>query len=293
MDAAERKYQHLSENSTDLIFLLDESAHFTRINAAVRKALGFRPDEMKGKSIYDFIADGPDNNVQKFRDSLKQSFTDVLATENLVKLRTRFRMKHIIAGTDVDLALQKNLVDGKSEILGKTTAVYPESSELFLTRERGTYFISSNIAEGELITRGLIARLVKFFDASEIKKFQVGLNEILLNAIEHGNLGITFDEKSREMEEGDYTAFLLKRQKDAKYADKKVRIDFAFDTKKIIFRITDAGDGFDHKSYLRRVDTDDTMLQLEHGRGILITKNVFDRIEYNEKGNQILLVKNR
>lgn len=30
---------------------------------------------------------------------------------------------------------------------------------------------------------------------------------------------------------------------------------------------------------------------VQHGRGILMTKSVFDRIEYNEKGNQVSLIK--
>ena len=32
----------------------------------------------------------------------------------------------------------------------------------------------------------------------------VGFNEILINAIEHGNLGITYEQKTDMMKEGDY-----------------------------------------------------------------------------------------
>lgn len=293
MDTSERKYRHIADSSNDLIFLLNENAVITRMNIASKKALGYRPEEMTGEVLYNFILDGPDADTEFYRKTVRDNFEQVLGGETSVKFRTMLRMKQIIAGMEMELSLQKNVVDGKIEVLGKSTTVFPEASELFLDRERGTYRISSNIAEGEIITRGLIARLGRYFDAVELKKFQVGIGEILLNAIEHGNLGISFQEKTDAILNGDYMTFLLKRQKDPKYAGKKVRIDFIFDAKKILFRITDEGAGFDHVSYLAKVATDDSMLELEHGRGILIAKNIFNHIIYNQKGNQILLIKYR
>lgn len=293
MDTPERKYRHIAENSNDLIFLLNDKAVITSMNAASRKALGYSPDEMTGESLYNFISDGPETNIELQRDKAREIFQKVIASEKPVKFRVLLRIKHIIAGLEMDVSLQKNVVDGKTEILGKSTTIFPEASELFLQRERGTYLISSNIAEGEIITRGLMSRLGKYFAPSEIKKLQLGFSEILLNAIEHGNLGISFAQKSAAIMSGDYLVFLLKRQKDPLYAANRVRIDFIFDAKRIWIRIRDDGAGFDHASYMNKVATDDSMLELEHGRGILMTKNIFDRVQYNEKGNQILLVKNR
>ena len=263
------------------------------MNAASKRALGFRPDEMVNESFFEFISDGPDFDPGLHRTTARQKLADALGSEKPVKFRSLLRMKQIIAGMEMDLSLQKGVVDGKTEVLVKSTTVYPEASELFLKRERGTYIISSNIAEGEIITRGLIARLGRYFDATEIKKIQVGISEILLNAIEHGNLGISFEEKTDAIMDGDYMQFLLQRQKQPEYAGKKVRVDFVLDAHRVFIRITDAGNGFDHATYMKKVETDDSMLELEHGRGILIAKNVFDRAEYNDKGNQILLIKHR
>lgn len=293
MDIAERKYRHIVDSSNDLIFLLDENAVITRMNAASRKALGFRPEEMTGELLYDFILDGPVTDIEFHRAQVRENFRKALEAETPVRFRTMLRMKQIIAGTAMELSLQKNVVDGKIEILGKSTTVYPDASEFFLERERGTYRISSNIAEGEIITRGLLARLGRYFGPAELKKFQVGIGEILLNAIEHGNLGISFREKSEAIARGDYMGFLMKRQNDPKYSGRKVRIDFILDTRKILIRITDQGEGFDHINYMAKVATDDSMLELEHGRGILMAKNIFNQITYNEKGNQILLIKYR
>lgn len=293
MDTFERKFLHIAENSNDLIFLTDENAVITSMNSASKKTLGFRPDEMTGVSLHKFFADGPDNDREAYRRLALESFAKVLQSDDTVKFHAVLRMKQIIAGLDIDIFLQKNVVGGKVEILVKCTATHPEASDLFLERERGTYVISSNLAEGEIITRGLVARLSRFYNAADLKKFQVGLGEILLNAIEHGNLEISFSEKTNAILSGDYISFLLSRQRDPRFADRRVRIAFLFSRKKILFRITDDGPGFDHVSYLKKVATDDSMLELEHGRGIVIARNIFDRIEYNEKGNQILLIKNR
>ncbi len=293
MDTPDQRFRHLEENSSDLIFILNEAGIITRMNAASKRALGFRPEEMVNEKIFEFISDGPDGALEAYRETARTNLSLALGSDKPVRFRTLLRMKQIVAGMEMDLNLQRTVVGSQTEVLVKSTTVYPEASELFLMRERGSYLISSNIAEGEIITRGLIARLGKYFDATELKKIQVGISEILLNAIEHGNLGISFDEKTSAIMEGDYMAFLLQRQKQPEYAGKKVKVDFVIDAHQVLIRITDAGKGFDHASYLKKVESDDSMLELEHGRGILIAKNVFDRAEYNALGNQILLVKSR
>jgi anti-sigma regulatory factor (Ser/Thr protein kinase) len=60
----------------------------------------------------------------------------------------------------------------------------------------------------------------------------------------------------------------------------------------MICRITDDGTGFDHKSFIQRADTDDSMMMLEHGRGITMARNTFDEVVFNEQGNQVTLRKN-
>jgi hypothetical protein len=44
--------------------------------------------------------------------------------------------------------------------------------------------------------------------------------------------------------------------------------------------------------FLRRAQNDDSLLYLEHGRGITMARNAFDSVVFNEKGNQVTLKKN-
>jgi anti-sigma regulatory factor (Ser/Thr protein kinase) len=55
--------------------------------------------------------------------------------------------------------------------------------------------------------------------------------------------------------------------------------------------ITDEGSGFDYNSTMRMVDYSVEKNSLPHGRGINMTKVLFDKVEYNSKGNQVLLIK--
>ena len=42
---------------------------------------------------------------------------------------------------------------------------------------------------------------------------------------------------------------------------------------------------------LGRTKDDKTLQNLGHGRGVIIARDFFDKIEYNEKGNSVYLVK--
>lgn len=117
----------------------------------------------------------------------------------------------------------------------------------------------------------------------------LGLHEMILNAIEHGNWGINSDEKSRALEANQFNELLENRQQDPIYAGKKVTIQYRFDGRRVIYRIRDEGEGFNWRSFMKRQQTEDPFAA--NGRGILISRYVFDSIVYNEKGNEVTLEK--
>jgi len=71
-----------------------------------------------------------------------------------------------------------------------------------------------------------------------------------------------------------------------------VHIEYAIDPEKIAYKITDEGPGFDYHAVLNTDPDAVNENMLSHGRGITMAREVFDSIEYNKKGNQVLLVKN-
>jgi anti-sigma regulatory factor (Ser/Thr protein kinase) len=119
---------------------------------------------------------------------------------------------------------------------------------------------------------------------------RLGLREMLINAIEHGNLEISFDEKTAQMDSGDYLLFIQKRQEHHTYSGRKITVEFSLDGERAIYKIADEGKGFDHGNFIKEKKENESEM-LAHGRGISMAMNIFDEVRYNKKGNQVLLVK--
>ncbi|MBF0341570.1 MAG: response regulator [Magnetococcales bacterium] len=115
----------------------------------------------------------------------------------------------------------------------------------------------------------------------------MGLSELLINAVEHGNLGITYEEKSNAMTTFDGWDMLVKeRQAMEAHASKQVRVFIERPPGEIRFRIVDEGRGFDWRPYetLRPERAFDS-----HGRGIAMALMFsFHTLEYLGKGNEVI-----
>jgi len=133
--------------------------------------------------------------------------------------------------------------------------------------------------------------MLKYTDHDTGYALKVCLREIIINAIEHGNLGIGFDEKTEAQNSGTYFSLLISRQTDAVYGARLVRVSYSLTRKRVVFRVTDEGDGFDHSDVTSRDIRKPEFLRLMHGRGIAMTRVEFDVVRFNEKGNSVLLVK--
>jgi len=113
----------------------------------------------------------------------------------------------------------------------------------------------------------------------------VGITELLINAIEHGNLEIGYKMKSELIEEGTWLEEIERRQKIAPYSQRCVDVMFQRQPGEIRLNIKDQGQGFEWGNYMeiqpeRVFDT--------HGRGIAIAKQVsFDEVEYLGNGNEV------
>lgn len=117
-------------------------------------------------------------------------------------------------------------------------------------------------------------------------KVMPGLSELLINAVEHGNLGITYKHKSELLESDSWEQEIKKRLSMDEYASRYVEVNFARHVDKISFTITDQGEGFDWQPYLQ---IDPARGEDNHGRGIAMAGMLsFDRIEYQGKGNQVV-----
>ncbi len=129
----------------------------------------------------------------------------------------------------------------------------------------------------------LLVALVKA--CPDLESLMVGLSELLINAIEHGNLGITHDEKKHLLAENRWTEKIGELLNLPENADKFASIQFERNREKVTFTIEDKGAGFDWQKYM---DFDPKRMFDANGRGIAIAGNIsFDELKYNDRGNQV------
>lgn len=117
-----------------------------------------------------------------------------------------------------------------------------------------------------------------------------GLAEIMINAVEHGNLGISYQEKSELIKQSRWKEEINHRLTLPEYRDLSAKLHFERHEDKIIICISDHGDGFKWEQFL---DFDPGRILDAHGRGIAMAKKFsFSEVHYNEKGNHVELTLN-
>ena len=110
--------------------------------------------------------------------------------------------------------------------------------------------------------------------------------ELMLNAVEHGNLAITYEEKSQLIAASNLDAEIERRLSLPSFASRKARLRILNSRTQLQYVICDEGSVFDWAPYLemspaRAFDT--------HGRGIAMSRLLsFDAVEYQGCGNQVV-----
>jgi DNA-binding response OmpR family regulator/anti-sigma regulatory factor (Ser/Thr protein kinase) len=113
-----------------------------------------------------------------------------------------------------------------------------------------------------------------------------GLSELLVNAVEHGNLGIAYAEKSEMRRNEVWEQEVEARLGDPVLGARRARIAFRRLPDRLTFTIRDEGAGFDWRSYLefspeRAFDP--------NGRGIAMARlTSFTSLDYRDRGNIVV-----
>ncbi len=113
----------------------------------------------------------------------------------------------------------------------------------------------------------------------------LGLWELLLNAVEHGNLDISYAEKSRLLDANTWEQAVEDRLGDPVLGERNASVRVTRDELAVTFLICDQGDGFDWERYL---DFDPERAFDAHGRGIAMARQAsFDKVEFLGNGNTV------
>ena len=121
-------------------------------------------------------------------------------------------------------------------------------------------------------------------DRDEKEKLHVALLELLINAIEHGNCKIGYDEKTAWLERnGDIMELIREKNRDPSVKARKVYFTYTITPERSRFSIRDEGDGFDWRA--RMAVTPDTPGL--HGMGMKMVNLYVRELSYSEKGNEV------
>ncbi len=121
----------------------------------------------------------------------------------------------------------------------------------------------------------------------DAQKVVMGLSEILINAIEHGNLGIGYDEKTVLVDNGCWEQEVENRLQQDNYRNKQALLIFTRDESGCHIVVKDQGQGFEWDNYLKISPERATH---NHGRGIAMAVMLgFSKVEYRGCGNEVYL----
>jgi len=118
------------------------------------------------------------------------------------------------------------------------------------------------------------------------ERLHVSLFELLMNAVEHGNCDISYEEKTKWLEKHDTILDLIREKcRDPKVRAKRVFFSYRITAERSYYTIRDEGAGF---NWRERIEDLESGVNLSlHGHGIRMTQHYVDNLRYNAKGNEV------
>ena len=125
--------------------------------------------------------------------------------------------------------------------------------------------IKSDASAMEGVCRQILAEAASSnFSEDDVFAIHLALEEAFINAVKHGNKNDL---------------------------NKKISIDYIISDDKFEITVSDEGEGFEPK--VVPDPRNDENLCKSSGRGLLLIRSYMDKVEYSEKGNAVLMVKNK
>lgn len=160
-----------------------------------------------------------------------------------------------------------------------------------LTEGRLLFELGHDSADVNALVRWLesIILRLEICDSAEAIQIGVALREALVNAVEHGNLGL--DSELKESGPKAYDAQRTQRKLHEPYTSRRVKVSADICPTELRWTITDQGEGFDPGKVPD--PTDPMNLDRSYGRGLLLIRTFMDHVAHNETGNEITMIKRR
>ena len=288
---SERRYRHLVEDSGEIIVSLDDSGLIQNANRAVRTLLGLPPQKVVGRPLAELLHQGNATNSFLGRHILDEHMSRLRDTGAEQEFSAEFRT---VTGEACELAVRLQMVEqqGDHAVIGNLSRRAENVLARYCREDRRTYEIATSFSLAELVNRSLTSALESRLSEGDLIMVRLALREILANAIEHGNLNISFEEKTAATDSGRLFDLFAERLAVPKYGERTLRVSVELREGEVTFQIEDQGAGFDHAAMRERaLALENLDSRLLHGRGLAYALSTFDRVDYNEAGNSVQLLK--
>jgi len=151
---------------------------------------------------------------------------------------------------------------------------------------RGIHHIDEGVFHFRTLEEAQALALLLAALAPHKKLLRLGLSELFINAVEHGNLGITAEEKLQLKNDGGWLDEIDRRLSLRENCDKIVQLMVRRDDRQFVLEIKDQGDGFDWKRALEK--TSEPLGFAKAGRGLAIARKAgLDALSFLGKGNHV------
>ena len=199
-----------------------------------------------------------------------------------------------VKGANFVSTLTPGEIDGE---LPKVLRILRENTQIMVQRSITTdltgNLCGTLVLDNDLLEANCCAHLVTNYlfnlnriDADEKTRLYISIYELLINAIEHGNLSISYEEKSAWLaNHRSINPLIQQKCADPAIGRRKVTFEYAIMPSQSRFTITDEGAGFDWRN-VKDALAEENLLAF-HGRGILMAREFTSNLQYNERGNQV------
>jgi Histidine kinase-like ATPase domain/Cyclic nucleotide-binding domain len=270
------------------------SLHFATTPEMVKEVLNFNLPEIVVINMTD-----PELNFEEVFSGIKEDLwlhtfgIIAIHDKNLIEEREAaqrlkdFNVLAVLDYTKVESYLKKyvKIIDANQQIIFQFDLADKLSGYI-----SGSFTFDNDLVAVPVYTSLSTATLFQhgYIDPDRKMVLHLVMQELLINAIEHGNCKISYDEKSAFLEKGGNIADLVAEKcLDPGIASKKIHIEWEVRQNSTRFVIRDEGEGFNVKNYKKTFDANPESL---HGRGITLAKSLVSRLSYNSKGNVVSFI---
>jgi CheY-like chemotaxis protein len=157
------------------------------------------------------------------------------------------------------------------------------------TRASTRWDIGNELAEVTAVVGILETHLARIALVDETSRIQVSvaLREAIVNAMLHGNLGLSSLLKEEDPDAHDKLA--EERRKMSPYRERRVRVTLTESPGEVTYVVSDDGPGFDLASIPDQ--TDPANLERTSGRGLFLIRTFMDDVNHSDGGRTITMVK--